>query len=576
MAKRATVLLAPPTVVGLILVAAFTISTGVGAAMTAGAHRGGNATFLSVGDVDSLDPGQTYYTFGYTVLYATNRTLYSYKPGTISPVPDLATGPPQIAKDDRTITVHIKSGVHYSPPLQNRVVTSQDIKYAIERAFTANVPNGYAFSYFSSIVGTPTRPGAYKPISGIATPNPTTIIFHLKTTDAVNVAEALVMPITVPVPQSYAFKYDQQSPSTYAQHVVFTGPYMVEKYVPGAEIELVRNPSWNAKSDYRPAYLNSITIKEGNDLALAARRTLTGSDLLCCDATQLPGAVVESAFAHHRSQLALTPSHSTNWIALNTTIAPLNNLNVRRAIVAALDRRALLRTQGPLAGRLANGYIPPGIPGFQAAGGYRQNTNLDFMNVPNGSSRLAKKYMLTARRQGAANINAHGIYTGPSLATVVANAPPGPDTAQAAQQQLAKLGFRLQLIEVSAVALYTQYCGVRKEKVAVCMRVGYTADYGDPEPLLKPTFDGTSITATGNVNWSLLNNPGINTAIANASLLPVGPKRADAWAKVDHMIAAEAPGVPYIWDNSEAVASKNINLVASYYGPPDLDFTSTR
>jgi peptide/nickel transport system substrate-binding protein len=139
----------------ILLVAAGSANERVRAATVATAHRGGDVTFLSAGDVDFLDPGQTYYTFGYMVLYATNRTLYSYKPNSIRPVPDLATGPPQISKDLRTITVHIKSGIHYSPPLQHQVVRAQDIKYAFERAFTANVPNGYVFSYFSSIVGAP-------------------------------------------------------------------------------------------------------------------------------------------------------------------------------------------------------------------------------------------------------------------------------------------------------------------------------------------------------------------------------------------------------------------------------------
>ena len=579
MAKTLRGFLGSCTLVAL-MVLALVVSAfvGAGAARTAAAaHKGGSITFLSVGDVDSLDPGQTYYTFGYTVLYATNRTLYSYPPGSVRPVPDLAAGPAQVTQNDRTITVHIKPGIHYSPPLQSRVVTSADVKYALERAFTTNVPNGYAFSYFSSIVGTPTGPGAYRPISGITTPNATTIVFHLKTPDAVNVAQALVMPITVPVPKSYAFAYDQQSPSTYAQHMVFTGPYLVKKYVPGAEIELARNPSWQGRTDYRPAHLDSITIQEGNaDLSVAARRTISGSNLVCCDSAQLPSQAIEYARAHRAGHLAVTPARGTGWIALNTTIGPLKNLSVRRAIVVASDRRTLLRTQGPLAGQLANGYIPPGMPGFQAAGAYRQNTNLAFMRFPSGNMALAKKYMLAARRAGVAHINRQGVYTGPELLAVTANTAPAAAAAQSAEQQLSQLGIRLHLITVSYGALFTEYCGVPKEKVAICMSVGYYADFGDPDPLLKPTFDGTAITPAGNLNWSQLNNPGIDAAIASAGRLPEGARRDHAWARVNQRIATQAPGVPYIWGNSVALASKNINLVASYYGPPDLAFTSTR
>src|SRR3954451_10629726 len=113
------------------------------------AKQGGTLTYISSGDVDYLDPGQTYYTFGYMVEYAVNRTLYAFEPQDSSkPVPDLAAGPPQISADNKTITVKLKPGVKYAPPV-NRAVTSKDVKYAIERAFTSNVPNGYATSYFS-------------------------------------------------------------------------------------------------------------------------------------------------------------------------------------------------------------------------------------------------------------------------------------------------------------------------------------------------------------------------------------------------------------------------------------------
>src|SRR5689334_24275839 len=77
---------------------------------------GGTLTVLASADVDYLDPGQTYYTFGYMVLYSTNRTLYSFKPDdSEKPVPDLATGAPEISPDNKTITVHIKPNVKYAP-----------------------------------------------------------------------------------------------------------------------------------------------------------------------------------------------------------------------------------------------------------------------------------------------------------------------------------------------------------------------------------------------------------------------------------------------------------------------------
>src|SRR3954452_1176618 len=164
--------------------------------------QGGKLTFLAAGDVDYLDPGQTYYTFGYQVLYPTNRPLYSFAPqDKDKPRADLAEGDPQISSDKKSITVKIKKGIKYSPPV-NREVKSEDIKYAFERAFSANVPSGYASSYFADITGAPDAPTkGVKEISGITTPDPQTIVFKLDRPVAESMVLAMVMPITVPVPK---------------------------------------------------------------------------------------------------------------------------------------------------------------------------------------------------------------------------------------------------------------------------------------------------------------------------------------------------------------------------------------
>jgi peptide/nickel transport system substrate-binding protein len=553
---------------------------------------GGKLTVLASGDVDYVDPGLDYYTFGYMVQYAVNRTLYSFKPdNSEKPVPDLAAGPPQISDDNKTITVKIKPGVKYAPPV-NREVTTKDIKYAFERAFSKEVPNGYAGTYFSSIAGTPPKPntGDVKDISGIQTPDDHTIVFKLKDKSAPLVSQALVMPITVPVPKEYAAKFDKSTPSKYDQYVAFTGPYMVKndpqsgKLVgrsQGKSIRLVRNPNWSKATDYRPAYLDEIEIQEGNnDLTSAARRALNGSGMVCCDTYQPPASVVKQAVQRYKDQILFVPAGGTHYISLNTTVKPFDNINVRKAIVAAANRNALRLTAGGEAvGDLASGWIPPGIPGFEEAGGLKQNTDLDFLKSPTGDPALAKKYMLAAKEQDPSlPIDADGKWTGGGqVLTIGNNADPGRKAAEAFQSQIEQLGFKLQIRLVPQDTMFTKFCNEPKQNVAICPNVSWFKDFADPQSMLDATFNGDHILQDGNVNWAELDVPAINQAMASAATQPVGSGRNAAWAKINHMIAQQAPGIPFLWDKAALVQSKDVVGVASaYITTHDLTFTSLR
>jgi peptide/nickel transport system substrate-binding protein len=537
--------------------------------------KGGEVTFLAAADVDYLDPGQSYYTFGYAVLYATQRTLYSFEPDDAeTPVPDLAESEPQISKDFKTITVKIRPGVRFSPPV-NREVTSKDVKYAFERAFTQNVPSGYATSYFGDIKGTPEAPGDFKDISGIKTPDDRTIVFELEKPTAVTVAAALVMPISAPVPEEYAKKFDRKNPSTYDQYTVFTGPYMVRndengKVVgrdPGKSIEIVRNPNWDPKTDYRPAYLDAIRIEEGNDdLTIASRRTLEGERLMCCDSGQPPIPILRRALTRNKDQLGRVASGGTRWIALNTTEKPFDNVNVRKAVVAAFDREALLLTRGGReVGPIAQHYIPPGVPGFDESGGERGFEEFDFMRNPKGDMNVAREYMLKAKAEGVP-VTDDGRYAGDEkLLTIATNADPGLQTATVAQGQLEELGFKLNFRQVPQDTLYTRFCNVPSTDWVICPNVGWFRDFTDPQSVLEPTFKGAAIKPQGNVNYSELDVPAIDDAMTKASTIPAGPERNQAWAEINRMIVAEAPGIPYSWDDSFSLASKDVQAVMNGY-----------
>ena len=247
--------------------------------------KGGKLEQLGASDVDFLDPGQTYYTGGFQVIYATQTPLYAPKPDSEEAEPALADGEPQISEDDKSVTVKLKKGIKFGPPV-NREIEAKDVKYAFERAFTKNVPNQYT-TYFNFIEGAPKEPGEHKPISGIVVDNPNQITFKLTQAQGPGFAAFLIMPVTTPIPQEYAEKFDKESPSTYNENVVSSGPYMVANddagkltgYKAGKSIQLVRNPNWDASLDFRPAYLDEILLRtNATDANVSGRQVLSGSE----------------------------------------------------------------------------------------------------------------------------------------------------------------------------------------------------------------------------------------------------------------------------------------------------------
>jgi peptide/nickel transport system substrate-binding protein len=547
----------------------------------ANAKKGGTLTVLSSGDVDYIDPGQDYYQLGYLIEYAVNRNLYSYSAPDLKPRPDLATGEPEISSDNKTVTIHIRKGIKYAPPV-NRAVTSKDIKYAVERAFSSHVPNAYVFTYLSSIQGAPTKPDSkgIPSISGITTPDDSTIVFKLTKPASADVVGTLSLPVSVPVPEEYAKPFDAKNPSTYDQHVAFTGPYMIEHDAagkltgrkPGKSVTLVRNPNWDKGSDYRPAYLDKIVMDEGNnDTNVASRRVLTGSGMITGDFT-LPPNILKQALTRQKDQVAVTQTAAYRSIALNTKVKPFDNINVRKAVFAVYDRQALILSRGGTEqGTPAWSYLPPGFPGYEESGGATPPAEFDFAKNLNGDPKLAAEYMKKAGYPS-------GKYTGSDHPLIVGAAGgTGTKAAEISQAQLAKLGIKVKLRLVTPDAYLTKFCGSPKAKVGVCPSTAWGKDFNDGSTMLKPTFYGPAIVPANNVNYSELDDPAVNAAIDKAAALPPGPDRDKAWAEVNKLIVGTAAQIPYQWDKTVNAASKDVSAVLNVNNTMyDLNFTSLK
>jgi len=486
----------------------------------------------------------------------------------------MAAGAPEISSDAKTVTVHLRHGVHFSPPV-NREVTSADVAYAIERGANPNVANPYFQSYFGSLEGAEKASGG--PFPGITTPNPYTIVFHLSEPKAQIVADALVLPLTAPVPEEYAKPYDAKKPSEYGAYQVATGPYMLKAnsagkvlgtgYQPGKSLTLVRNPNWKASTDFRPAYLDQINVNIGGDPNVIGRQVLEGSDMVQNDTPAQP--IVKLAYQQFRAQLSVSPGAGDRYVAVNNKQGPFSNVNIRRAFWAALDRVAMNKARGgELVSNTATHFIYPEIPGFEEAGGLA-GPHVDYNEYPQGNMQVAAKYMKLAGYPS-------GTYTGSASVQVVgATGSPEAEDAEIVNHTLQTLGFKTKLNLVDKSVMYEKYCGVPAEEIDVCPNVGWVADFGDPQAVLDVTFNGKHIEPSGNANYGQVNVPQINKAMEAAEPIVGTQARANAWAKIDEELVGQAAAIPWDFEKAPNIESHDVAGVGDLWNGGAWDYAYT-
>ena len=319
----------------------------------------------------------------------------------------------------------------------------------------------------------------------------------------------------------------------------------------------MRNPSWDKSLDFKPAYLDEIDNLEGNDdPGVSSRRILTGQSMINGDFSP-PPENLKDALTNHKDQIIFIGGGGGRWISLNTTVKPFDDLNVRKAVLAGMDRNALLLTRGgKTVGDVATHFLPPGVAGFDQAGGMK-GTGVDFIS-PDGTPQpdVSAKYFKAA---GFAS----GKYEGKEKILMVgSNVGVAAKTAEVAKEQLTNMGFNITMRLVQQATMYTRYCNTPSAKVAICPNVGWNKDFADGQTMLDPTFNGKNILPQGNSNWPQLNDKTINDAMDKAELLPK-EQRPAAWANVDKMLVDQAPVVPWIWDKTPLIESANVNGVAS-------------
>jgi len=544
-------------------------ATGYNAANTSvenpSTHQGGTLNYGLSNTPDSTDSGNTYYAFqwNFTRLYATPLLEFKSAPGSdgLQLQPALATGLGQVSADGLQWTYHLKSGLKFE---DGSPISSKDVKYAIERStnYAPDVlPNGP--TYFQATLKDPTYPGAYKDTSpdkqgltSIETPDATTIVFDLQKPFA-DFDYLVSNPQTAPVPRA------KDTGAKYQEHPVSSGPYMFTTFDANKGFTLVKNPNWQASTVPSVKQLvDKINVQYNIQAADIDARLMNGSLDVDLAGTGVQTAARTKILGSDRVKANADDALSGFlWTAnLNTKVAPLDNVDCRKAIEYALDKTTQQAAYGgPIAGGdIASTVLPPNIVGYKKADQYEATTQV------HGDLDKAKQEL-----QKCGHPDGFSIGLGERN-----DRPKEVAAAQGIQEALGKIGIKVDIQGFPAGQYLTSFAGspnfVHQHNLGILM-FGWAADWPTGYGFLSQIADGRAIKQAGNDNLAEENSPIINGLLDKAASEKDPAKRTDIFAQIDQQLMTDAVFVPETYAKSLLYRPSNLSnvMVTSAYGMYD-------
>ena len=518
-------------------------STGTaGSAAAGGIHnpsdaKGGTLRYANSGDWDSLDPADTYYAYTFNFIRNYGRALLMFKPAPgqqgATLVPDLAESLGRSSDDAKTWTYTLRQGVKFE---DGAPVTSKDVKYAVERSLDKTTfPNGP--TYFNDVLDLQGYTSPYSDpdpsklgLKAIETPDDQTIVFRLR--KAFSGFDYLAqLPATMPVPQA------KDTGSKYKEHVVSTGPYMFQTNELGKRFTMVRNPHWDPATDpNRRPLPDRITVDLNVNADDVDNRLISGNLDVSIEGSGVgpsaQGRILADPDLRANTDSALV---ARLWYtALNSDVAPLDNIHCRKAVLYATDRTGYQRAYGgATGGEIATNILPPVIPGAE---------RFDLYPSPSNTGDIAK-----ARDELAQCGRPNGFTTGISYR---AERPKEKATAEALQQSLARAGIRLEIKPYPLTDYGRLYAGkpdYAKANGLGLMVFGWGADWPDGYGFLSQIVDSRVIRATGGNTNLGIKDPAIDQLLDQALVTTDTAAREQIWVAIDRKVMENAFVLPGVW-----------------------------
>jgi peptide/nickel transport system substrate-binding protein len=310
------------------------------------------------GPPESPDPPQAY--AGWAVTSLTHDGLVAVRRAAGADgaqlVPDLATDLPVPTDGGRTWTFRLRAGIAWST---GGTVRPRDVRASFERLIRDGVP------YFSALRGAGScTPAACDLSTGITLDEVDgTVSFHLVRPDADFLArlalpQASVLPAGSPPPVR-----PEQAPGFDWSRLGGTGPYRVSAVEPGGTVLLVRNERFEEWSrDAAPGgRADRIEVQYDVDPSAATDQVLAGRLDAALDP---PPERLPELTRRFPAQVIRVDEAATYRLVLNVRRPPFSNLDARRAVAAAVDRRAVAGDLGGgLLGTPSCQVLPPVVVG---------------------------------------------------------------------------------------------------------------------------------------------------------------------------------------------------------------------
>ncbi|MFF1913812.1 ABC transporter substrate-binding protein [Streptomyces sp. NPDC058239] len=507
----------------------------------ASTKKGGTLKMVGKQDLDSADPQRAYYGMAWDFMRFYTRQLVTYdtKPGAASTklVGDLATGPGVISDGGKTYTYKLRPGITWE---DGSKLTSKDVKYGIERIWATDTITGGPQYLKQTLDPKGEYKGPYKDSSAdklglkaIETPDDSTVIFKLPKPNG-DFEQFLAMPSGTPV------KASKDTKAKYTQRPFSSGPYKFESYKPGKSIVLVRNDKWQKSSDpVRAALPDKVTVTISANLEENDKKLMEGDYDVDLNGTGMTQSGRVTAVSDHKDSVDNMLTSFVRYVALVHTTKPLDDVHCRKAVFYATDFASLQQTRGGeiAGGEIANSTLPTSIKG---------HSDYDPYGV---LARKGKPDEAKAKEE----LKACGQPNGFSTKLTARNNNPGEvDTAEALQEQLGKVGIKIEVdpIDGAESSSITGSPSVVKKRGYGMTMSGWGPDFPSGQGFGQPLWDSRFLSETGNYNESQIKDPQIDKLFDDAIAETDAEKAGEIYKALDKRILDQADWMPFIYEKN--------------------------